>query len=175
MVLPGVGAFAACYRGLRDVPGMIEALQEAVIERGRPFLGICVGMQLMATSGEERGEHQGLGWIGGKVVAINATAHGQADELPGGRRVPHMGWNDLEIRRSDPPLFAGLDTGANVYFVHGYEFQPDQDDDVLATALYGDHIVAAISRANMAGTQFHPEKSQHVGQRVISNFLNWRP
>ena len=175
IVLPGVGAFSACYRGLRALPGMIEALEEAVIGRGRPFLGICVGMQLMATSSEEQGTSPGLDWIGGKVVAIEAGTNEEPMGLPGGRRVPHMGWNDLEISRQAHPLLAGLEDQANVYFVHGYKFLPNDRADVLATTPYGDHITAVICRDNMAGTQFHPEKSQGVGLRMISNFLNWQP
>jgi len=179
IVLPGVGAFAACYNGLSAIPGMIEALEEAVIVRARPFLGICVGMQLMAISSAEQGNHPGLGWIAGNVVAIEAADGDrpelQSNELPGRRRVPHMGWNELEILSAGHPLLAGLGDGASVYFVHSYQFRAHDRSDVLATASYGDHITALICHNNMAGTQFHPEKSQSVGLRMITNFLNWRP
>ncbi len=175
IVLPGVGAFAACHRGLAALPGMIEALEDAVFTRARPFLGICVGMQLMATVGEERELHPGLGWIAGRVVALAATGAQRADELPGRRRVPHMGWNALNIARARHPLLAGLTDGADVYFVHGYKFIPEDQAHILATTDYGEHIAAVICRDNVAGTQFHPEKSQHVGLRMITNFLNWRP
>ncbi|MDA0262457.1 MAG: imidazole glycerol phosphate synthase subunit HisH [Proteobacteria bacterium] len=175
VVLPGVGAFAACYQGLRAQPDLVEALEEIVIRRARPFLGICVGMQLMATTSEEQGSHRGLGWIAGNVVAIEASGEEQPNELPGGRRVPHMGWNDLEIRRPDHPLLTGLKDGDNFYFVHGYALQPNDPAAILATTSYGGHITAVICRDNMAGTQFHPEKSQTLGLRMITNFLEWRP
>ena len=179
IVLPGVGAFAACYNGLEALPGMIEALEGAVLERARPFLGICVGMQLMAISGQERGTHPGLGWIAGNVVAIEANdddlSEVQPSELPGRRRIPHMGWNGLEILSGGHPLLAGVADNASVYFVHGYQFRAHDPSDVLATTSYGDHITALICHNNMAGTQFHPEKSQSVGLRMITNFLNWRP
>ncbi len=175
IVLPGVGAFAACYAGLAALPGMIEALENAVINKARPFLGICVGMQLMATLGEERGVHRGLGWIAGRVVALTANRDDHPDELPGGRRVPHMGWNELKIAQTAHPLLAGLPDGSNVYFVHGYKFVPDDIANVLATTNYGDHITAVICRDNVAGTQFHPEKSQQLGLLMIANFLKWQP
>ena len=175
IVLPGVGAFAACRDGLAALPGMIEALREAVIARARPFLGICVGMQLAATVGEERGTHEGLDWIAGRVVALNAKGGARAGELPGGRRVPHMGWNALALARAGHPLLAGLRDGAHVYFVHGYKFMARDPAHILATTDYGGAVTAAVCRDNVAGTQFHPEKSQLAGLRVIANFLDWRP
>ena len=175
IVLPGVGAFGACYDGLAALPGMIEALEDAVIARGRPFLGICVGMQLTATVGEERGAHGGLDWVAGRVVALAAGGTEGRGGLPGGRRIPHMGWNALEIARAGHPLLAGLADGAHAYFVHGYKFVPRDPSHVLATADYGESISAVVCRDNVAGTQFHPEKSQRAGLRMITNFLNWRP
>ena len=179
IVLPGVGAFAACYHGLKVLPGMVEALEASVRDRGRPFLGICIGMQLMATASEEQGNHPGLGWIPGNVNAIEASgaekSGHQPSELPGPRRVPHMGWNDLQIVQDSHPLLVGLSDGASVYFVHGYKFETRDSEDILATTPYGDQITAIVCHANMAGTQFHPEKSQSVGLRMITNFLNWQP
>ncbi len=167
VVLPGQGAFGDCLAGLRAVPGMVDALAEAVIDRGRPFFGICVGMQLMATRGLEHGCHAGLGWIAGEVSPLVF-----ADPL---LKIPHMGWNALSFARPDHPVLAGIDAGAHVYFVHSYAFVPASADDLLASADYGGHVTAAVARANMVGTQFHPEKSQGVGLRLIANFLGWRP
>ena len=170
IVLPGVGAFADCMRGLLAVAGMRAALDDAVRRQGRPFLGICVGMQLMAERGVEFGIHQGLGWIPGEVRAIEPKG-----ALPGlALKVPHMGWNDVTPRPGDP-LFAGLPAGTPMYFVHSYAITPKADADVAATADYGGRVVAAVRHANMAGTQFHPEKSQAAGLRLIANFLAWRP
>lgn len=170
VVLPGVGAFADCRRGLHAVDGMIAALDEAVVARGRPFLGICVGMQLMATRGLEHGETAGFGWIPGVVTAIEP-----ADRA---LKIPHMGWNELDIRAFDHPLFAGLaDAPArpHAYFVHSYHLAADDPAHVLATVDYGGAITAAVGHDNFAGTQFHPEKSQAVGLRLIANFLGWAP
>ena len=171
IVLPGVGAFGDCRDGLAALPGMIEALTEAVIARGRPFLGICVGMQLMATVGREHGDHQGLGWIAGEVVRLTPDG----DDL----KVPHMGWNELDARRPDHPLLAGLNgagTGPiHTYFVHSYVFQPATSDDLIAATNYGGEIAAMVGHGNLAGTQFHPEKSQAAGLRLIANFLGWSP
>ena len=167
VVLPGQGAFAECRRGLAAVAGMEEALAEAVIARGRPFLGICVGMQLMATRGLEHGEHAGFGWIEGEVTALRP-----ADPT---LKIPHMGWNDLSFRAGAHPFFAGLDPGCDVYFVHSYAFCAARQDDCLAVADYGGPVVAVVGRDNMVGTQFHPEKSQAIGLRLIANFLRWRP
>jgi len=173
IVLPGVGAFADCRRGLDAVAGMTEALNDAVIKQGKPFLGICVGMQLMATRGLEHGETQGLGWIPGSVVALDP----QGAESPAGIgfRVPHMGWNELTLRDAQHPVFAGIPSGGHAYFVHSYHMQCDNPAHVLATVEYGQTATAAVGRDNIVGTQFHPEKSQAVGLRLISNFLAWSP
>ncbi len=167
VVLPGVGAFAACRRGVEALPGMREALQAAVIEGGRPFLGICVGMQLMASRGLEHGSHAGFDWIAGEVVPLAPAAPGL--------KVPHMGWNELEVLDPAHPLFAGLEHGSHVYFVHSYQFDCRDPAQVLARADYGGPVCAAVCRDNMVGTQFHPEKSQATGLKFIANFLGWRP
>ena len=169
IVLPGVGAFADCRRGLDAVPGMVEALTQAVRRDGRPFLGICVGMQLMATRGLEHETTPGLDWIGGDVAPIEP-----ADPA---LKIPHMGWNTLEARRTHP-LLQGLTTGAtglHAYFVHSYALEAADPADVVATTDYGGAVTAVVGRDNMAGTQFHPEKSQTLGLRLIANFLRWRP
>jgi len=166
IVLPGVGAFADCRRGLYAVPGMVDALTEAVLVRGRPFLGICVGMQLMATRGLEHGSHDGFGWIPGEVRAVEAGP---------GRPVPHMGWNNLEFRVPAHLALSGIEAGAHAYFVHSYAIVCDNPDHVLATVDYGGAITALVGHNNMIGTQFHPEKSQATGLRLIANFLSWRP
>jgi imidazole glycerol-phosphate synthase subunit HisH len=169
IVLPGVGAFADCKRGLEDVPGMIEALEEAVQGRGKPFLGICVGLQLMAERGLEHGVTPGLGWIKGEVRAI-------APSDPA-LKIPHMGWNTLHPQR-DHPLTDGIDLGPeglHAYFVHSYALQPRNSDDLVAVSAYGGPVTAIVARENMAGTQFHPEKSQLLGLSLIGNFLRWRP
>jgi glutamine amidotransferase len=168
VVLPGVGAFADCRRGLAAVPGMEEALDEAVMRRGRPFFGICVGMQLMAERGREFETVAGLGWIPGEVTAI-----APADPA---LKIPHMGWNELAPQRpTTHPLLEGIAAGAHAYFVHSYGMRCAERDHVLATVDYGGEIVAAIGRNNLVGTQFHPEKSQATGLRLIANFLRWRP
>lgn len=167
IIMPGVGAFGDCLAGLSAIDGMMEALNEAVVENARPFLGICVGMQLMCARGLERGTHTGLGWFDAEVAALDVPVH---------LKVPHMGWNDLEICISHPVL-DGLH-GADMYFVHGYAARPlsaAAEDHVIANVDYGTPIVAAMARDNMVGTQFHPEKSQQAGLRLISNFLEWRP
>ena len=164
IVLPGDGAFPACAAALAARPGLIEALTEAVQVRGRPFLGICVGMQLLARVGREYRATAGLGWIGGEVVRIAGA----------GLRVPHMGWNDLVIDRPHPVL-AGLATGAHAYFVHSYHFLPDDPADRLAHVDYAGPVTAIVGRGTVLGTQFHPEKSQAAGLRLIANFLAWRP
>ena len=166
IVLPGVGAFADCMRGLSAVPGMVEALGECVLRNGKPILGICVGMQLMASDGREFGVHKGLDWIGGEVVPLIP-----ADPL---LKIPHMGWNEIELVRRHP-LFAGLDADANAYFVHGFEMKPVNAAHLLATTDYGGPVTAAVGRDNIVGTQFHPEKSQNVGLKILGNFLNWKP
>jgi imidazole glycerol-phosphate synthase subunit HisH len=166
IVLPGQGAFADCRRGVAAVPGLEEALREAVIGRGRPFLGICVGMQLMAERGREFETVDGFGWIGGEVVAI------EPDDPS--LKIPHMGWNEL-TPRSDHPVLAGLPSGTHAYFVHSFELRPADPANILAETDYGGPIVAAVGRDNLIGTQFHPDKSQMAGLRFIANFLRWRP
>jgi glutamine amidotransferase len=169
VVLPGVGAFADCRRGLDAVPGMVPALEEAVRCNGRPFLGICVGMQLMAERGREYVVTEGLGWIHGEVDRI-------APSDPS-LKIPHMGWNTLSAR-AQHPLLQGIrlgPDGLHAYFVHSYQLTPTDDADLLAQAEYGGPVSAMVARDNMAGTQFHPEKSQKLGLALIANFLNWKP
>lgn len=169
IVLPGVGAFADCRRGLEAVPGLIEAMREAVHDRGRPFLGICVGMQLLATRGLEHETCAGLDWIEGDVAAI-----APADPT---LKIPHMGWNTLDAARQHP-LLAGIPTGPegwHAYYVHSYGFRPAQADDIVATTDYGGAIPAIVGRGTIAGTQFHPEKSQALGLALLANFLRWAP
>ena len=164
IILPGVGAFADCMTGLTSIDGMRAALEDAVIERARPFLGICVGMQLLADSGLEHGRTQGLGWIGGTVEEI------EADQL----KVPHMGWNNLEIDQPHP-IFDGIESGDHAYFVHSYHFKAANPKNILAHVDYGGYITAVVGRDNILGTQFHPEKSQSLGLKLIANFLQWSP
>ena len=169
IVLPGVGAFADCRRGLDALDGMVDAMAEAVRAKGRPFLGICVGMQLMATRGLENGTTPGLGWIGGDVAAIRPDDPAL--------KIPHMGWNTLHPQR-DHPLTDGIPLGPeglHAYFVHSYALQPEGPDDLVAVSAYGGPVTALVARDNMAGTQFHPEKSQTLGLALIANFLRWRP
>lgn len=165
IVLPGVGAFADCMSGLMRLDGMRETLQEVVIDRARPFLGICVGMQLMAQRGLEHGVHDGFGWIEGEVAALSPAP---------GRPVPHMGWNEL-IFRQPHDVLAGLEDGRHAYFVHSYAFRAALPSHVLAETDYGGPVTAVIGRDNLVGTQFHPEKSQETGLRLIANFMAWRP
>jgi glutamine amidotransferase len=164
IVLPGVGAFADCRAGLAGLPGMIEALERTVRAGGRPFLGICVGMQLMAEAGLEHGRHPGLGWIAGEIVPL----------APRPAKIPHMGWNDLTLARAHP-LLSGIAEGDHAYFVHSYHLLPRDPADLLAGTDYAGPVAAAIARDNMAGVQFHPEKSQATGLRLLANFLAWRP
>lgn len=166
IVLPGVGAFGDCMAGLKAVAGLHETLIEAVIEKQRPFFGICVGMQLMASLGEEHGHHDGFGWIPGRVAHI----HPSDPAL----KVPHMGWNALSSL-SGHPVLDGLSVGDYVYFVHSYHLLPDHAEQRLATIDYGETLTAMVGRDAMIGTQFHPEKSQAAGLRLISNFLEWKP
>jgi imidazole glycerol-phosphate synthase subunit HisH len=169
VVLPGVGAFADCRRGLDAVDGMIAALDEAVRKRGRPFFGICVGMQLLAERGREYEVTEGLGWIAGEVDRIAPSD----PKL----KIPHMGWNTLELAREhalvkDLPLGPN---GLNAYFVHSYELKVANRADLVAQADYGGPVTAIVARDNMVGTQFHPEKSQKLGLALIANFLTWTP
>ncbi|MEP9366214.1 imidazole glycerol phosphate synthase subunit HisH [Xanthobacter sp. VNH20] len=169
VVLPGVGAFADCRRGLDAVDGMVAAMEEAVHTRGRPFLGICVGLQLLAERGLEHGVTAGLGWIKGEVDRI-------APSDPT-LKIPHMGWNTLTLARPHP-LFEGIPTGEkglHAYFVHSYQFVLADPADLVATTDYGGTITAAVAKDNVAGTQFHPEKSQTLGLALLGNFLKWRP
>jgi glutamine amidotransferase len=166
LVLPGVGAFAACMAALEARPGVLEAMVHAAMTRGAPFLGVCVGMQLMATRGLEFGLTTGLGWIDGDVHALRASQPSL--------KIPHMGWNSLEYA-SPSPLFQGLGPGVHMYFTHSFAIHADTDRDVIAWSEHGDRFVAAVARDNVAGVQFHPEKSQGAGARLLSNFLNWRP
>lgn len=158
IVLPGVGAFGACARGLRDVDGMIAALEQRVLRQAAPFLGVCVGMQLMASCGEELGTHEGLGWIPGVVRHLPPSP---------GVRVPHMGWNDVVPVGVHPLIEPG-----EAYFLHSFAFEGER---VLATTEHGGEVTAAIGRDNMAGVQFHPEKSQRYGIALLERFLEWRP
>jgi glutamine amidotransferase len=167
IVLPGVGAFADCRRGLYAVPGMVDALTEAVIAKGRPFLGICVGLQLMAEWGREHGDHQGLGWIPGEVVPLTPNDPNL--------KIPHMGWNTLDFPPGRHPVLAGIAPGQHAYFVHSYVFRASDPAHVIATTDYGGSFASVVGRDNMVGTQFHPEKSQQTGLALIANFLRWRP
>ena len=169
IVLPGVGAFKDCYQGLLAVPGMREALQDQVIARGKPFLGICVGMQLMATRGLEHETTPGLGWIAGDVKKI--------EPADSGLKIPHMGWNTLSVRNAHA-LLDGIELGEqglHAYFVHSYQLEATLASDVVATTDYAGPITAIVGYDNMVGTQFHPEKSQALGLAFIANFLAWKP
>jgi glutamine amidotransferase len=168
IILPGQGAFAACRRGLDALPGMNAALGDSVITRGKPFLGICVGMQLMAERGLEHGETPGLGWITGAIAPMDPREG--AAPLP----LPQMGWNGLR-RNAAHPLLEGVPEGGHAYFVHSYALQGGRDDERLAETDYGGPVVAMVGRDNIAGTQFHAEKSGAVGLRILANFLAWRP
>jgi imidazole glycerol-phosphate synthase subunit HisH len=169
VVLPGVGAFADCRRGLDAIDGMVEALAESVRARARPFLGICVGMQLMAERGREYEVTQGLGWIPGEVDRITPS-----DPM---LKIPHMGWNTLNARRPHPLLdgIAVGPQGLHAYFVHSFHLKPAERADLVADADYGGPVTAVVGRDTAVGTQFHPEKSQRLGLRLIANFLKWKP
>ncbi|MBK1634627.1 imidazole glycerol phosphate synthase subunit HisH [Rhodovulum adriaticum] len=166
IVLPGDGAFPACRRALFDHSGLFEAIEEAVITGARPFMGICIGMQMMASRGLEYQETPGFDWIGGEVVRIAPS--------DASLKVPHMGWNDLVID-TPHPLLDGIATGDHAYFVHSYQFRVTDPAHLLAHCDYGGPVTAIVGRDTMIGTQFHPEKSQATGLRLIANFLNWRP
>jgi glutamine amidotransferase len=169
VVLPGVGAFADCRHGLDAVPGMVDALEEAVRGKGRPFLGICVGMQLMAERGREYVVTDGLGWIKGEVDKISPSDPAL--------KIPHMGWNTLSARAKHA-LLDGIPLGPDglhAYFVHSYELRPQDIDDLVAQADYGGPVTAIVGHDSMVGTQFHPEKSQKLGLALIANFLKWKP
>ena len=166
IVLPGVGAFKDCEAGLAAVPGMRDTLQDQVIVRGKPFLGICVGMQLMATRGLEHDITRGFGWVAGDVKPITPS-----DPT---LKIPHMGWNTLDVK-NDHPLLADIEAGAHAYFVHSYHLDATLADDIIATSDYAGPITAIVGYDNLVGTQFHPEKSQKLGLTLISNFLRWKP
>jgi len=169
IVLPGVGAYADCAAGLAAVEGMREAIEETAIRRGRPFLGICVGMQLMSDRGLEKTVTRGFGWIAGDVKEIEPR-----DPT---LKIPQIGWNTIHVKHPHP-LFAGIptgDDGLHAYFVHSYHLDSLHEDEVLATTDYGGAVTAAVGRDNLAGTQFHPEKSQRLGLALIGNFLRWKP
>jgi glutamine amidotransferase len=169
IVLPGVGAYADCAAGLHSVDGLWEAVEETAIAKGRPFLGICVGMQLMSERGLEKAVTKGFGWIAGDVKEIKPS--------DAGLKIPQIGWNTIDLEQKHP-LFAGIPTGPgglHAYFVHSYHLDAQKPDEVLATADYGGPVTAAVARDNLAGTQFHPEKSQALGLALIANFLKWRP
>lgn len=166
IVLPGDGAFPACRAALFDQRGVFEAMEDVVIRQGKPFLGICIGMQMLATRGLEYSETPGFDWIGGEVVKI--------DPADPALKVPHMGWNDLVIDHAHP-VFDGIETGNHAYFVHSYHFRVADPAHLLAHVDYAGQITAIVGRDNMLGMQFHPEKSQKTGLHLIANFLNWRP
>lgn len=169
VVLPGVGAYADCRAGLDAVSGMVEALEETVIVNGKPFFGICVGMQLMADRGLEKATTKGLGWIGGDVVRM------EPDDAT--LKIPQIGWNTLDVSR-DHPLLTDIETGPDglhAYFVHSYHLHCTRENECLATTSYGGKVTAIVARDNMIGTQFHPEKSQRLGLALIGNFLRWMP
>ncbi len=168
IVLPGVGAFPACRQALDQRSGLIEAMTKAVVERGIPFMGICVGMQLLATTGTERDvASPGFDWIPGDVIKLKSGDQSL--------RIPHMGWNELHPCAGDHPVLAGIGTGDHAYFVHSYHLQPQDDRHIIARADHGQWFAAAVGRDNVIGTQFHPEKSQATGLRIIHNFLSWTP
>jgi len=167
IVLPGVGAFGDCLAGLNGLEGMREALTEAVFQGGCPFLGICVGMQLLAERGLEHGEHQGFGWIKGEVTPLEVVDKSL--------KIPHMGWNELSIVAEEHPILAGIKTGVHVYFVHSFAFRCGSHDTMMASVEYDGRLAAMVGRDNIVGTQFHPEKSQETGSQLLRNFLSWRP
>ena len=161
IILPGVGAFADCIKGLKSISGMIDVLNEVVLEKKKPFLGICIGMQLLATKGKEKGDHDGLGWIKGKVIKIKKIKK---------IKIPHMGWNTVKVISKHPILKRKK---FESYFVHSYNFICKNKKDVLATCNYQQSITAIVGKENIIGTQFHPEKSQKVGLEILKNFIRW--
>ena len=167
VVLPGVGAYADCRAGLDAVPGMVESLERRVREEGRPFLGICVGMQLMSTRGREFTVTEGLGWIPGEVTALSPSDRSL--------KIPHMGWNDLTLSGPPHPALSQIRSGQHAYFVHSFALACERAEDRLATVDYGGPVTAIVGRDNLLGTQFHPEKSQETGLELIAGFLAWRP
>ncbi len=170
VILPGQGAFAACRRGLDALPGMVETLRDEVVDRGKPFLGICVGMQLMAERGLEHGTTPGLGWVEGEIAPMDPRGE-DGTALP----LPQMGWNALHLSAPAHPLLDGIEPGGHAYFVHSYALRGGRDDQLLAATEYGGAVPAIVGRDNLAGTQFHSEKSGRVGLRILANFLGWRP
>ncbi len=162
IVLPGVGAFGDCLQGLESLKDMRASLEKAVFEDKKPFLGICVGMQLLAEQGLEHGVHKGFGWLKGKVVPI--------DSRNGALKIPHMGWNELRLNGSHPVL-EGIESGAHAYFVHSYHFECEEKTRIMATVEYGKPLTAVIAKGNIVATQFHPEKSQEAGLRLLQNFM----
>ncbi|MDB4045013.1 imidazole glycerol phosphate synthase subunit HisH [Amylibacter sp.] len=165
VVLPGVGAFADCKHELSSIMGLYEAI-EAHVKTGKPFMGICVGMQMMATCGHEHGYHEGFNWIKGDVKIMEPNDKNL--------KIPHMGWNNLNILNSHP-VFNNINENDHVYFVHSYHFEVENNNTLLANVDYGGKITAAVAHENIIGTQFHPEKSQSVGLQIIKNFLQWNP
>lgn len=162
IVLPGVGAYADCMAGLSAIPDMLATLSEQVLENGKNFLGICVGMQMLFERGYEHGVHNGLGWLAGEVVAISPTDKSL--------KIPHMGWNELIIEQSSP-LLAGIENGNHAYFVHSYHAKLADNSNLLASTEYGEKITAVVGKNNIYGTQFHPEKSQKTGLNILKNFV----
>jgi glutamine amidotransferase len=164
LILPGVGAFGDGMERLKSL-GLVEALRQAVFEKRVPFLGICLGMQLLAEESDEYGTHEGLGWMKGVVRRLDESS---------GLKVPHIGWNNLDIKR-EHPLLKGIPNGADVYFVHSFAFQPADPADIVGVTEYGGEVTAAVGRDNVFATQFHPEKSQEIGLKLLENFLKWNP
>jgi glutamine amidotransferase len=167
VVLPGVGAFGDCIAGLGALDGMMEALESNVIAAGKPFLGICVGMQLMAARGVEHGIHRGLGWITGEIAPL--------EPLDSNLKIPHMGWNELVLSAPEHPILREMPSSAHAYFVHSYGLRGADPAHVMARVDYGGEVIAIVGRDNIVGTQFHPEKSQRAGLTILGNFLRWRP
>lgn len=166
IILPGVGAFGDCISSLKEIPRMREILEDQVLMHKKPFLGICVGMQLLADVGYEYGENKGLGFIKGKVIKI--------DDQNGILKIPHMGWNDLIVKPNDHPVLAEIKSGDHAYFVHSYYFIPSNNNEALVEVDYGIRIAAVLAKDNIIATQFHPEKSDKIGLKLLRNFINWK-